>query len=588
LNENVSLFLISAVICYAIVKLFVNLVNPPSGWDSINYHFTFAVEWLKHANLTMPPTVFDDPSPTYYPINGSLFYLWFIMPLRNVFLADLGQVPFYILSVLSVYSIARKCGLNKNYAIYSAGLFLLIPNFFKQLQIAYVDVMVAGLFLACVNFLLEARLNFSWPNIIGYSMSLGLLLGTKTVAMPYSALLFLPFTYLWLKNKWNISYLIFVLTAVLSLGGFSYIRNYLEAGNPLYPLNFTIFGKPIFKGVMDSVVYRAHFKIGDYSLSKALFHEGLGLQTLVFILPGIFLALPLAIKKRKGLDFVLVYFMLLPLLLYFVYRYLIPLANLRYLYCLLGIGIVLGFYVAERLKIPKGIISLAVIVCVIASMTELAKRQELVTAAILSVLTFVLLLIFRTKIKFNILSSRNSGIIFMIILASFLAISERWYLKNEFSRYSKMTKYSGFWPEATEAWDWLNRSTKGDNIAYAGRPVPFPLYGSSFKNNVYYVSVNKTDPAMLHYYPHGKYEWGDDFESEHKNFAAPGNYRADADYNVWLNNLKSRNIDYLFVYSLHQTKDIIFPIEDSWAAANPQKFQTLFFSKSIHVYKVIE
>lgn len=97
LNENVSLFLISAVICYAIVKLFVNLVNPPSGWDSINYHFTFAVEWLKHANLTMPPTVFDDPSPTYYPINGSLFYLWFIMPLRNVFLADLGQVPFYIL-----------------------------------------------------------------------------------------------------------------------------------------------------------------------------------------------------------------------------------------------------------------------------------------------------------------------------------------------------------------------------------------------------------------------------------------------------------------------------------------------------------
>jgi len=72
-RNKVILFILSVIFSFGLVKIFINLASPPFGWDSLNYHFTFAVEWLKHGNLDIPITVFDDPSPSYYPLNGSYF-----------------------------------------------------------------------------------------------------------------------------------------------------------------------------------------------------------------------------------------------------------------------------------------------------------------------------------------------------------------------------------------------------------------------------------------------------------------------------------------------------------------------------------
>ncbi|MCX5713529.1 MAG: hypothetical protein NT033_01685, partial [Candidatus Omnitrophica bacterium] len=141
------LFVLSVLLGFALVEIGINLVNPPFGWDSLNYHFTFPVEWLKNGNLNIPITINDDPSPTYYPINGSLFFLWLMLPFRSVFFADLGQAPFFFLSLLLAFSIARKMGVSKELSYLAACLFVLIPNFFKQLQIGYVDLMVAALFM---------------------------------------------------------------------------------------------------------------------------------------------------------------------------------------------------------------------------------------------------------------------------------------------------------------------------------------------------------------------------------------------------------------------------------------------------------
>ena len=371
------------------------------------------------------------------------------------------------------------------------------------------------------------------------------------------------------------------------LGGFSYIRNYIETGNPLYPLDMVISGRHIFQGVINSSVYRAHFIPEDYNLAKMLFHEGLGLQTIIFVLPGMFLALPMAIlRKRRELNFILAYVMVLPILIFLVYRYLIPLANLRYLYALLGLGVALGFYTAKSFNIPKQALRLIILVCAIASMSELAKRQELVAAILVTFALFGAGLYLKNKLR---LSHKLKIVINIALAFSFLfilIIGQKIYIQNEFNGYIKMTKYSGFWPDAAKAWEWLNSNTNADNIAYAGRPVPFPLYGSQLKNNVFYVSVNKTEPAKLHYYKISRYVWGADFESEHKSFEEKNNYRSDADYSVWLNNLLNMKTRYLFVYSLHQTKNTIFPIEDSWAKSNPDRFYPAFINNTIHIYKV--
>lgn len=585
LTNKTFLLLVSVITAFGLSKLLINLINPPFGWDSLNYHFTFAVEWLKNANLNMPPVVFDDPSPSYYPINGSLIYLWLMLALKNVCFADLGQAPFFILACLAVYGISRKLGQNKEYAFYSTALFLLIPNFFKQLQVAYVDVMVAGLFLACIYLLFLLKDEFSWQNMTLFSLSLGLGLGTKTIALPYSLILLVPFLYLYFKNYRKIGFILIFLFSVFILGGFSYLRNFLETGNPLYPLNFKLFGKAIFSGVMDKAVYKAHFKAEDYALSKMLFHEGLGLQTLIFVLPAVFLGLPVVFLRKRKVDFMLFYLFAMPLIIYAIYYYVIPLANLRYIYPLLGLGMVIGFLIINDLNIWPNFVKIAVAICVLASASELAKRQELVTGIILTILLFIFLssiILFLAKFK-----NRKPIIagFCLAVLISLIFINS-YYDKNEFIRYRKMQKYSGFWPDAISAWAWMNNNTTGKNIAYAGRPVPFPLYGTHFKNNVYYVSVNKTDPLQLHYFPNARYKWGYDFLSLHRNLEEKGNYRENPDINIWLGNLFKRNIDYLFVYSLHQIKGIEFPVEDNWALADPVRFKPVFSNATIHIYKI--
>jgi hypothetical protein len=586
---RLNIFLLSVILGFAAVKIAINLVNPPSGWDSLNYHFTFPVEWLKHGNLDIPITINDDPSPSYYPINGSLFFLWFMLPFKSVFIADISPLLFFIMGFLAIFSLARRLNISREYSLLAAIVFSLIPNYFKQLEIAYVDIMVSTLFFICLNFLFLLSREFSLQNVLLSAVSLGLLIGTKTVALPYSVLLLMPFLYYCFKNTKKGYYILLFLIPVLALGGFSYIRNFIDTGNPMYPLDFSLFGKTIFKGVMNLATYAAHFKSADYRLSKILFHEGLGIQTFLLVLPAMFLALPLALwKNRKKLNFICAYFFILPILLYLIYRYVIPLANTRYLYAALGLGVVSGFYLLEILKVPRLAVNIFVAVCTLSSAAELASNGELIAAIVLTlILGIVFYFVLRTSGRRRLsLKPALIPILFLIILGSFSL--KRYYTTNEYPRYITMRAYSGFWPDAVQAWDWLNNNTKGDNIAYTGRPVPFPLYGTSFKNNVYYASVNETEPAKLHYFPNSRYVWDGDFISLHKNLGEPNNYRGYAQYLIWLQNLLKRNSDYLFVYSLHQINGIIFPIEDVWALAHPKTFSLVFNNESIHIYRLIK
>ncbi|MDD5044283.1 MAG: hypothetical protein PHU91_03010 [Candidatus Omnitrophica bacterium] len=587
-NKTV-LFCLAFILGFGLVKLYINLINPPFGWDSLNYHFTFAVEWLKHGNLNVPITINDDPSPTYYPINGSLLYLWLILPFKNVMLADLGQLPFFILAFLATFSIAKKLELTDEYAFFASALFLLVPNYFKQLSIAYVDVMVAAWFLTALYYLFLLREQLSLKNALLFGIAIGLLIGTKTLAITYAALLVLPFLFLILKRsalKKSFSLLACFIAGIILCGGFAYIRNFIQTGNPLYPLDVKMFGVNIFRGVEPKAALLIHFKPGDYAISKILFHEGAGGGVLLFLLPALFLALPLVwLKKRKDTGLFLGYFLVLPLLMFFAWRYAVGLPNTRYLYPLLGIGFLAAFYTLKTMGIPRIIVRIFVILCVISSLFELARHAELGISMGLSFLLLFVIILMRKFWKGKL--SSGSGYIFLaciIFVFAFAAVQDN-YKQNEYSRY---VKNSPFWEDATLAWEWLNDHTGSDNIAYVGRPVPFPLYGGNFKNNVYYVSVNKTEPVKIHYFANSRYEWGFDFESLQKTLEEPNNYRGNADYRVWLNNLMKKNTDHLFIYSLHQTKDIIFPMEDKWANQHADRFNLVFANENVHIYKIIK
>src|SRR3989339_998699 len=391
-DNRVAAFVLSLLLGFGIVKIIINLVNPPFGWDSLNYHFTFPVEWLKHANLQNPITINDDLAPSYYPINGSLIYLWFILPLKNVFLADVGQIPFFVISFLALYGICRRFSICRRYSLYAATLFSIIPNYFKQIEIAYVDVMVCAWFLISVYFLLTFYQSRKIKDIILFSIALGLLLGTKTLALLYSLLLvvFLILFLLKQRNVLKTSGIVFCLAtsigSICIFGGYGYIRNYVQTKNPVYPMEVRIAEKVVFHGVYDKTNYSVRVSQKDYSFDKLLFHEGLGGGVLLFLIPGL-LYLPIGmVRKKIELDKLLLF--LTPVFLYLLWRYCVPLANVRYLYPAMALGFVAPFYFLPDTKRVLNTVGVFVVVCIIASVSELASHGELVASLLASLILF--------------------------------------------------------------------------------------------------------------------------------------------------------------------------------------------------------
>lgn len=600
-DNRVILFCISILLGFGIVKIFINLVNPPFGWDCLNYHFSFPVAWMKHGDLRIMTTIADDPSPPYYPINANLLFLWLIMPLKNVFLADLGQAPFFILAFLSIYNICKKLGVNRELSFYSAGLFLITPNVFKQLEIAYVDVALAALFLAGLNFLASLCKKFNAGDFFAFSICFGLFIGIKTSAVIYGIFLPLLLTVILLKNLKQIgisrliTYLLLFSLITAILGGFSYIRNFIITGNALYPAEIKILGKKIFHGGMPFSTYRDKWTSQDYNLSKLLFHEGMGIQFLVFMVPAFILSLPVLIHRLLSLkgknSLISIYILSLPVSLYLAFWFFMPQLWVRYLYPFIACGFIAAAYLSDIFHIPKNLIRALAVICFIASAIELSGHLELISSVVLSVLFFflspkIIKYYFKSPLNPPFYKGgkfRGDLLIFPVLILIALYFLNLNYNNNEFRRYLKNTPYP---QEEREGWFWLNNHANNAKIAYTGSPDTLPLYGANFKNDAVYVSVNNTHPVKLHYFPDAKYIWSGDFLSLHKNLEKTGNYRQNPDFDDWLSNLRYENADYLFIYSLHQVKSIIFPVEDTWAKSHPEIFDSVFTNQKVHIYKI--
>lgn len=191
MNSNLLLFAASVFLSFFIIKVFYNLINPTQDADSLLYHLAFPAAWIRSGSLNTPffifgtgPIVFPGSlaisTLSYYPINAELFFTWLMLPLRNAFLADLGQTPFYIIGIIAVYSILRKYNLSRTTALLSGFLWVLIPNIFKQLKTgAEIDVICAVLFLLIFFSLLLLKFGFNFKNAILFGISVGLFIGTK-------------------------------------------------------------------------------------------------------------------------------------------------------------------------------------------------------------------------------------------------------------------------------------------------------------------------------------------------------------------------------------------------------------------------
>lgn len=597
-KSNLLLYALAVFAAFFLAKTFVNLVTPPLSPGSMQQHLVFPATWITSGNLDNPfqifgsipilnPAGFETSSASYYPINAQLFYTWLMLPLRNAFLADAGEAPFYIIGIIAVYSILKKYNVNRCIALLSGFLWALIPNIFKQLRLgSEIDVICAVLLLLVFEAVLLLRQDFNLSNTVLFGISVGLLVGTKIINLVWLAGFSPVICYILFNaikssrfklGKKVLFFGVMVLTVIL-FGGYIFIKNYIFIGNPLFPVNIKIFGKTIFKGLLNSAEYKMQVASWGLDLKKIIFKEGLGVQFIALILPGIFAPF-IFFKYLKDRFSPLGEYILLfsaPLIMLVLYGVSINVYTVRYFFPFLSIGLLSAVIFAAKFSYGNKYLIFISAISIIFASFQLANGPELAVSILLSVFLFMALAIYKKQVAEFYESKGLSKAIFLALaaLVLFLVYFNNDYNKEEFNRYPlSFSKKESAQRDIGRGWKALNELTgKGSRVAYTGRQEYYPLYGTGLKNRPMYVSVNEKEMAPYN--------------------SPDGLYRKVKDFSAWRNNLKKHNIEYLFIaHPVFNNRESVdpakFPIEDEWAIAHPEDFQLVFNNSLTRIYKVL-
>lgn len=596
--------------------LFLHAVpRPPMGFDPLNYHLTIAATAIQTHGF---PIVFLPPYfdlYAWFPANGAVFSIWMLLWMGCDLWLAFVNVPFLAALAVSLYLLARDLGLERAPSVALTSAFLTVPMVAMLATESYVEVPLWAMFFVALRFALtSARENpGAFPIVAGLC---GVMAGTKTVGLVLAFLAFAVHASVAFRpDLASVRVLLrrasCVLAGFLIFGSFFYIRNYIESGNPIYPVPVRVFGHEVFSGQTDldsrlaatTVAAHLDFLWGSGRLLRAFLGEvftpnaswGLGPTGLVAILLGLPFGLKaLANRAHRPASalfvagvLVLVAWFYLPYggkFLFSNVRFAFPGAVLLGLVAASGLAGVLPSRPARsvrptHLALTSGIVLLQAssffFTNVPVSTTAGVAAAALAVTAGLAVLVRRLADDRNLSVKvFRLPASRpRRGLVLAGALGVALFAVARWHDTRERGRIAS-------YRDATEPYQ-LQVAEYADCLAAVERLAPrgrlavaleahrrgflFPLFGSHLQREVLYVHNGPEDSRLHSDYPYG-------------------NPRLRPDLDAWLRHLAQASPDALLVF-LDPVEGVI-PIESHWASARRDLFRLEFRSDRCELHRI--
>ncbi len=203
------------------------------AWDSLGYHMPIVWDALDVCHLRKVPT--HGWYINVYPRAGEMYFVWSRALLGHDRYLDLAQAPFAIAACAGAASLARRVGAAATRSIGYAVAYLAVPVVALQIPTGYVDLIYACFLILAAVFAsgeLDAR------RAVLFGLSAGLLLATKPTAPPTVVLLLLAFAVRCLRRR-RLP-LLLVAAGLVACGSWSYVRNLIEFGNPLWPITISV------------------------------------------------------------------------------------------------------------------------------------------------------------------------------------------------------------------------------------------------------------------------------------------------------------------------------------------------------------
>lgn len=203
-------------------------------WDSLGYHLPYVNFALQDRGFAGVPK--DMAYLATYPHAIEMYFIAWRAMLPDDRLVDAAQIPLGLLGAFAISVIARQAGARRDHAVAAGLLWLTLPAVFLQLPTNYIDVGAAALLLAAAAFALGEP---TARSVVGAGLALGLFLGSKPNAPMGATLLFgLLAVRGWRAGRRGS--LALSGAGALLLGAESYVRNLVEHGNPIWPVQMKL------------------------------------------------------------------------------------------------------------------------------------------------------------------------------------------------------------------------------------------------------------------------------------------------------------------------------------------------------------
>ena len=595
-----------AIATMLVLVVTVGLTHPPQAYDSLNYHLYFPARWIQDGRLSIIPTPFGDEAPAYAPVNGELFFLWLMVPLHGDLAARAGQVPFYLLAGLALYGLARRLGARPEHAIYGPAFFLLAQPTVDQATGANVDLVCSSMFLLSLYFTIRAIDTDEMRDWLLAGVCLGLYGGTKFVSLVFAPALLLPLIWKSVQDRRRPSRrTLWALPGIFAFAPPWFVRNWVVAGSPVYPAGLSLGPISIARGAFtrQAMLHSPfHVPTSQWLPLGVSVIRAFDLTLLLVALP--FLAIGAASLARRWREWPIGVLLVLPLLLVALYWFGVPEnAEPRFLAPAVGLALTplaFAFGTGPRWNaLVHGVYAAGLVWIVLGSHASVGSPDSLpwfmkdwltLQGSLNPQFGWVALLVAAAGAAWYLACrTRRAGVGLLAYCAIACALVGNGCERRCAPNGCELLETSpNFIRRTTEdGWAWLAANTAHATVAYTGTNVPYALFGDRLSNRVYYVNIDRHADWRFNDYDRARRKRPD---YQPPDGTRPRYERQNGSAAAWMQNLKNRSVNYLFVGAMSSFEDALwqakegFPVEDRWAESDPGAFNLVYSNPDVRIY----
>lgn len=608
----------SPVAIISFVRFFNAVFQVPVEYDNLAYHLPFVVDWMQKGHLwDVYYSAYAGPLG-YYPSNFELLDLWAMLPFNSDLLVNLLNLPIFLILPLLLYKVARNFTVGHKASLLVVALFMVLPVTLRQLGTPLVDLYFCFTFLLSLFFYQEYRKSHSLVDIGLAGLALGLFMGTKYLGIIYALPLVILYalTVLWTERKRLTRFLrggvIFAL-AIIATGGFWYVRNWIDSGNPIFPTEVSAFGTVIFEG---------YSNITQNLIDTSLATNIPSVHSVWYFFEGIFLMLgwPMTIMLLSALTlpffsifsmawsffhkdhdmkaqhrrYLLVYLLLILLAVFYAVGYWVSpysfkdlLPNVRYAMMFILVALLAYGIVMTRLKPLQPFFFFVSFACIFWNIVYLVLFPPLsilinervvvdfdqimqlwpYAALFVVILYGAGLLIASLRFVFN--HPKTLPVLGMLALSlgflSFLFFYDTKTVRENLRvpLYTEWYSKNLEWISLLSAAEWFNTNAPKASIAYTGFNMHYPFFGRELERKVEYININECLECVYKDYKNSK-----------------DSIRRDAVYENWKSNLIAKKKEFVVV-----KRGNFLMYELGWMKERPGEFKEVFRAEDVSIYQ---